>query len=101
VININKMSNIKITDLELFATWKYNSKNTNCICGRTLCLPTVSQIEKKNIYRDDITFGECGHAFHTECINSYLKTNNNMCPYDRLPFIKSEIKNKIKYNIIN
>jgi hypothetical protein len=94
------MAKINITDLELVALWNYNSKNKECICNRSLHLPTLTQIENNNIYRNDITFGKCGHAFHTECINSYLKTYNNMCPYDRLPFEKSENNSKIKYNMI-
>jgi hypothetical protein len=94
------MATINVTDLELVASWNYNSKNKECVCNRSIHLPTANQVEKKNIYRNDITFGECGHAFHTECINSYLKTYNNMCPLDRLPFTKSENNYKIKYNVI-
>ena len=94
------MANIKVTDLELVASWNYNSKNKDCVCNRSIHLPTATQVEKKNLYRNDITFGECGHAFHTECLHSYLKIYNNMCPFDRLPFTKSDNNYKIKYNII-
>lgn len=94
------MAEIQILNINLVATWDYETNNKECVCNRSLHLPTVNQIENKNIYRNDITFGECGHGFHTECINSYLKTYNNMCPHDRLPFIKCKNNYKIKYNLI-
>lgn len=92
------MANIKITDLDVIASWKYNSKNSDCVCNRSLQLPMSTQINKKKIYSNNIVFGECGHAFHTECINAYLKTYN-MCPLDKLKFMRIEPNYKIKYNI--
>ncbi len=93
------MASINITDIEIVASWGYNSKNTNCICDTSLHLPAHN--ERNNIHRDNVTFGECMHGFHTECLNPYLKNNSGACPFDKLPFIKSENNYKIKYNIIN
>jgi hypothetical protein len=32
----------------------------------------------------DYIIGECGHAIHQSCIESYIKTYGNMCPFDKL-----------------
>lgn len=92
------MANIKVTDLELVALWNYNSKNKECLCKRSLHIPPVTQVEKKNLYRHNITFGKCNHAFHSDCINSYLKTYNT-CPFDGLEFTRCDNNYKIKYNV--
>lgn len=94
------MATIDIQHIDIVSSWDYISKNKECVCNRSLHLPTVNQIENRNIYRNDITFGECGHAYHTECINSYLKTYNNMCPCDRLPWTSIKNNYKIKYSVL-
>jgi len=94
------MASITLKNIDLVGCWNYASKNTECVCNRSLQLPTATQIENKNIYRNDIVFGECGHGFHTECINSYTRTYGPMCPHDKLPFTASKNSYKIKYSVI-
>lgn len=94
------MATIDIKKINIVASWDYTSKNKECVCNRSLHLPTVGQVEKQNIYRNDISFGECGHAYHTECINAYLKAYGGMCPCDRLNWTTVKNDYKIKYSIL-
>lgn len=95
------MSTIKleINSIDLVATWKYNCKNADCICNRPLYLPTANEVDKNNISTDNVVIGECGHGMHKQCIDSYFKTCNNMCPIDKLEW-KSAKENKPKYHVI-
>jgi len=90
----------KINNINIVSTWNYTCKNTSCVCDRSLHLPTSAEVEKKNIYRNDIIFGECGHGMHSECINLYIKNNEGMCPIDRLPWIPVKTNSKIKYSML-
>jgi hypothetical protein len=90
---------LEINSIDIIATWKYNCKNTDCICNRPLYLPTVNEIDKNNISTDNVIIGECGHGMHKPCIDAYFKTYNNMCPIDKLEW-KSIQENKPKYHIV-
>ncbi len=92
---------IKINSIDLVGTWKYTASNKECLCNRSLQFPTTSQIEKKNIFRNNVVFGECNHAFHEECINKHIKTNNNLCPIDNLIWLHKKTTNNIKYSVMN
>jgi hypothetical protein len=75
---------IELNNIQFVGTWKYNCKNLECVCKRPLYMPTVEEIEKKNINTNNVIIGECGHAIHQSCIESYIKTYGNMCPFDKL-----------------
>lgn len=94
------MATINIKNIDIVATWDYTSKNKECICNRSLHLPTVNDIDNKLINRNNIFFGECGHAYHKECLNPYLIKYDNMCPQDRLKWESKKI-NKEEYKIVN
>ena len=94
------MATINIKNIDLVATWDYTTKNKDCICNRSLHLPTVNELDNKLINRDNILFGNCGHAFHKECINPYLMNNDNICPCDRLKWETKKINIK-EYKIVN
>jgi hypothetical protein len=91
---------IKVNDINLIATWNYTSVHSECVCKRSLHLPTVNQVENKNIYRNDIVFGECGHGMHSECLDNYMKVYGKMCPIDKLPWKQQNSNYKIKYSMI-
>lgn len=48
---------------------KFNQSSNNC----PICMESVWD------YKDNVCVLECGHSFHTDCINQYLESNYN-CP---------------------
>ncbi len=86
------MTDFKINSINICAGWSYSSKNQTCICSRPFHLPTANEVQKKVISRNNVVTGECGHAFHKECINNYIKNNLvngtqvSLCPIDHLPW---------------
>lgn len=60
------MPEIEIIAVNLVNEWQLNIYNTECaICNGEL--------------DDNITISECNHAYHTECINLWLKRRYT-CP---------------------
>lgn len=91
---------IDITSIDLVATWKYNCKNTDCVCNRALYLPTVTEIDTNNISTDNVIIGECGHGIHKSCLDTYFKTCDNICPIDKLTWSSASVT-KPKYHIVD
>ena len=71
--------NITINNNKLISSWSYNlDKNSDCtICRSSLNSDSIYNIEKG--IRSTLSRGLCGHMFHTECIDPWLK-NNIKCP---------------------
>ena len=91
---------IELESIDIIATWKYNCKNTECICNRPLYLPSVTEIDENNISTDNVVIGECGHGIHRTCLNAYFKTCNNICPIDKLEWTYASVTIP-KYHILN
>lgn len=89
---------IKINSIDLVGTWAYTCVNKECLCGSSLQFPTKSQIEKKNMFRNNILIGECGHAFHEQCIN---KQSKNKCPNCEVIWSTVKTTNNLKYTVMN
>jgi hypothetical protein len=76
---------IKINNMNIISSWSYVSdKNTDCtICRQSINNNSVYAVEKG--VQSTVLSGLCGHIFHTECINPWLKTNKR-CPICSQPY---------------
>jgi len=76
-------------DLQIENYDKHLSKkkllNECTICKRFILEPSYDSITNNRniVHESDITIGKCGHMYHSDCINSWLKTNN-ICPIDKV-----------------
>ena len=92
---------IKINSIDLVGTWKYTSSNKDCICGHSIQFPTKSQIEKKNMFRNNVIIGNCSHGFHEECINKQtIKQPIIKCLNCVSDWIPKKTTNNIKYSVM-
>lgn len=72
-------SKFKIKNVKLLSTWCYNLKsNTDCtICRISLNSNSIYAQEKG--HDSYVVTGMCGHSYHYECIEPWIKTNPH-CP---------------------
>lgn len=82
--NIDNMSKFKINKISLLSSWCYNlPNNTDCTICRTNLNCNSIYAEEKGVESYVVT-GMCGHSFHSECIENWLKPlnnfSNNHCP---------------------
>ena len=89
-------SKFKINKITLLNSWCYNLKNnTDC----TICRMNLNE---NSIYAQEkgidscVVVGMCGHSFHKECIDPWIKTNQH-CPICSSKWIQSP-DNVYKYN---
>ena len=76
---------IKINKMNIISSWSYVSDtNMDCtICRQSINNDSIYAIEKG--YKSTLSKGKCGHLFHEECINPWLKTNKR-CPICSQPY---------------
>ncbi|AYV78788.1 MAG: RING-H2 zinc finger [Edafosvirus sp.] len=79
---------LTIKQLDIMAHWDFKAtditENKCTLCRRELMAPTREDMDKGRL-RCEISLGKCAHAFHTDCIQSYIKKNAS-CPIDRTPW---------------
>lgn len=67
----------------------YSNDKSYCkecvICKKSLFEPSYEMVSNNaNILNDnEIVIGKCGHIFHGDCLNKWLK-NNDTCPIDKV-----------------
>lgn len=68
-----------INNINILSSWGYNlSSNTDCtICRESL--NTNSLYNQDKGIDSEVVEGSCGHSFHYECIDPWVKTNKT-CP---------------------
>lgn len=71
----------EINDMKLFATWTHKGMlDIDCtICRQLLNNPSIYNKEKGILKSSILKSPTCNHAFHTECIEPWIQTNNR-CP---------------------
>ena len=80
----------KVQNIQLVGCQKFKgSCNEDCtICRVSLNSDSIYAIEKN--FKSTLKSGTCGHYFHTECINEWLKKNLN-CPICNCNFVQNKI----------
>ncbi|KAK7195578.1 ring-box protein [Novymonas esmeraldas] len=65
-----------------FSAWERETGQCSICCNQVEgpCVVCQSNAEATSV-ECSITWGECGHAFHTHCIEKWLKTRA-VCPLD-------------------
>ena len=101
------MSRMKVLKADYVGTYSYNHPDIDIrnyedgqevikkttiecvICKRNLCEPSYETItDNKKIFREaDITIGKCGHLFHSDCIDEWLKKCDK-CPIDNVKWCR-------------
>jgi len=74
----------KIEGLNLVIHWDLQTKNKACdLCRKPLLMPSVIEMKCETTSTDNglVSVGDCEHAYHKSCIDSFLKENSStMCP---------------------
>lgn len=96
---------INITKLNIMCDWVYKGTditNYQCkICRKNLMSHPPDDVNMSQLI-PKISFGKCGHSFHTYCISKTLK-NNSSCPIDQTPWnLEKEYEGDVEsWKIIN
>ena len=74
---VNSFSdNLTINQCHIRGYWKWNVHNSTCaICRNYIFEPSINATTNESC----AVVGQCGHAYHFECISNWLKTRHN-CP---------------------
>jgi len=70
----------KINKCNLVSQWGWDTINECCpICRNSVNEESIITEGSQN-NSSHVVIGMCGHAFHYECINKWVKTSSNVCP---------------------
>ena len=80
---------INIKSMDLKFSWSYpatDSSDGKCtLCKKDIMSVTFEDINKGQL-RSRIVSGTCGHSYHQQCMDNFIKTNDSVCPIDGTPW---------------
>ena len=67
--------------------------DTCLICHNSFYTPNINQLQtNKNITKnDDKVIGQCGHVFHSNCIQIWTSNNKKTCPVCKQKWVSKEL----------
>jgi len=72
-------SRFEIKSIDVLTSWRHNLPlNTDCTICRYSLHEDSMEFQSKGV-NSYVIVGECGHAFHRECLNCWIK-DNPRCP---------------------
>lgn len=74
------------SDIEIINYGVKEETTKDCaICKGSLYEPSYDTVSNNSniIKNSEITVGKCGHFFHGDCLNNWLKSNTD-CPIDKV-----------------
>ena len=75
---------VKILRYHAVAKWTWNAGSEDEVCG--ICQSAFEGVAPGVKYPGDecpVVFGKCGHAFHLQCVSTWLNSSRNTCPMCR------------------
>lgn len=77
---------MEVEKLDFVCAWSLNLQSSDCsLCKSNLLTPVNS--DAKNVFKNHISRGRCGHAFHSSCISTYTNSTGSSCPTCLTPWI--------------
>ncbi|CAJ1944219.1 unnamed protein product [Cylindrotheca closterium] len=75
---------VRIKRFHGVAKWTWNAGSEDEVCG--ICQSPFEGVAPGAKYPGDecpVVFGKCGHAFHLQCVATWLNSQRTTCPYCR------------------
>lgn len=73
---------VRLKRFHAVASWTWNANDD--VCG--ICQSAFEGTAPNVKYPGDecpVVWGKCGHAFHLQCVSTWLNSNRNTCPICR------------------
>lgn len=80
---------VRIKRFHGVARWTWNAGSDDEVCG--ICQSAFEGVAPGIKYPGDecpVVFGKCGHAFHLQCVATWLNSSRQTCPICRYVFLQ-------------
>lgn len=86
---------LKLVSWDIVGLWSLDAQVETCaICRNHImdsCVECQNGLENSNCC--SVSWGKCGHAFHSHCIDKW-RNLRNVCPLDTEPWVEDKKKKK-------
>jgi anaphase-promoting complex subunit 11 len=75
---------VRVKRFHAVARWTWNAGSEDEVCG--ICQSAFEGVAPGIKYPGDecpVVFGKCGHAFHLQCVATWLNSSRQTCPICR------------------